>query len=258
VQIGGENLVALVPGDAAALLGESRTPIAQRCFDVVVTCLIMPLALIAGALIATAIYIDSPGPVIYRSWRVGRDGKPFAMLKFRKMRREAPAHPVTLDDDERFTPIGRFLASTRLDELPQLWNVLRGEMRLVGPRPELECFVAEYAEQYRQILTVTPGLTGNAQLRFVDERRLLQGPDPAATYTEHVLPAKLEIDLEYARSHSLGGDLAIIARTMALPFSLFAARTRAGVHFAFRRWIPTAAVALMLATAFVVTASHLP
>jgi lipopolysaccharide/colanic/teichoic acid biosynthesis glycosyltransferase len=225
----------------------------------VLTILVAPIALFVGAAIALAIYIDSPGPVIYRSWRSGRGGKPFAMLKFRKMRREAPAHPVTLDNDERFTPIGRFLASTRLDELPQLWNVLRGEMRLVGPRPELECFVSEYSEQYRQILTVTPGMTGVAQLRFLDERRLLRGPDPAAMYTEHVLPAKLEIDLEYARSHSLAGDVAILARTAVLPLVLATTRAHARVRSAtLRLWIPTAAAAVLLTAAFVVTASHLP
>ncbi len=97
-----------------------------------------------------AIYIDSPGPVMFRSWRVGRGGVPFAMLKFRKMRDDAGSDPLTIADDERFTPIGRFLAATRLDELPQVWNVLRGEMRLVGPRPELEYFVDQFRSSTRR------------------------------------------------------------------------------------------------------------
>src|SRR5205807_3035693 len=140
--------------------------------------------LVVGAAIALSIYIDSPGPVIFRSWRVGKDGAPFAMLKFRKMRADVGNHPVTEPDDDRFTPIGRFLSATRLDELPQIWNVLRGEMRLVGPRPELEFFVEQFAPEYEEILSVTPGITGAAQLRFVDERWLLHGEDSAGTYRD--------------------------------------------------------------------------
>jgi lipopolysaccharide/colanic/teichoic acid biosynthesis glycosyltransferase len=173
------------------------------------------------------------------------------------MRREAESHPITLDDDERFTPIGRFLAATRLDELPQVWNVIRGEMRLVGPRPELECFVAQFADEYARILEVTPGITGNAQLLFIDERHLLSGPDPSGTYAEHVLPAKIEIDLAYARTHSLRSDVGILARTAALPFTLLVARIRIRSS-ALRVWLPTAVTALVLAVGFIVTASHLP
>jgi lipopolysaccharide/colanic/teichoic acid biosynthesis glycosyltransferase len=194
--------------------------------------------------------------VIYRSFRVGRDGQLFAMLKFRKMRREAPSHPVTLDEDERFTPIGRFLAATRLDELPQVWNVLRGEMRLVGPRPELEYFVAQFSDQYNEILAVTPGITGNAQLRFLDERLLLGGPDPESAYCEHVLPVKIDIDLNYARSHSIIGDLLILARTALLPLVLLVDGMRTSSNV--RRWVPTAASAALLAIGFMLASSHLP
>jgi lipopolysaccharide/colanic/teichoic acid biosynthesis glycosyltransferase len=229
----------------------------ERWFDLTLLMLLMPIVLVAAAAIALAIYIDSPGPALYRSPRIGRDGEPFEMLKFRKMRREAPNHPVTLDDDERFTPIGRFLAATRLDELPQAWNVLRGDMRLVGPRPELDYFVNQFPEQYAEILSVTPGITGNAQLRFVDERLLLAGPDPAATYSAHVLPVKIEIDLAYARSHSLRGDLKIIARTAALPFAVLVGRLRTR-SATLRPWIPTAVTAAALALTFVLVSSHLP
>ncbi len=234
-----------------------KTSRRERCFDLVVTILLAPVIVLAGALIAIAIYIDSPGPVIFRSSRVGRNGEPFEMLKFRKMRREAPSHPVTLDDDERFTPIGRFLAATRLDELPQTWNVLRGQMRLVGPRPELDVFVARFAEQYAEILTVTPGVTGNAQLRFLDEKSLLGGPDPEATYTDYVLPAKIEIDLHYARTHSLPGDLLILARTASVPIVVLLNRLRARSD-TLRPWIPAAVSAVLLALVFVLTSSHLP
>jgi lipopolysaccharide/colanic/teichoic acid biosynthesis glycosyltransferase len=224
-------------------------------FDVTITILLMPVIAIVGLLIAIAIYADSPGPVIFRSRRIGRDGKPFEMLKFRKMRRDAPSHPVTLDDDDRFTPIGRFLAASRLDELPQFVNVLRGEMRLVGPRPELEYFVAQFPEAYREILTVTPGITGNAQMVFLDEKWLLKGADPANIYSEHVLPAKIEIDLDYARSHSLAKDALILARTVALPLKVF--WTRAQESGALRRWGPAVVSVALVAAMFMLFSSQL-
>jgi lipopolysaccharide/colanic/teichoic acid biosynthesis glycosyltransferase len=252
-------------GDKSVVLSASHgevervaaTPWPHRCFDLVLTVLALPVVALAGAAIALAIYIDSPGPVIYRSRRVGRGGKRFEMLKFRKMRRESPSHPVTLHDDDRFTPIGRFLAATRLDELPQFVNVLRGEMRLVGPRPELEYFTAQYADEYAEILTVTPGITGNAQLQFVDEKSLLKGPSPATTYADQVLPAKIAIDLDYVRHRSLIRDLVILAHTLALPFALLSARVRAS-SASMRIWIPSVAAAMVLALAFILVSSHLP
>jgi len=250
---GAEKLAIMAPTEMSA--GEAAgTPGYERCFDIVLTILLMPLIAILAAALAVGIYVDSPGPVIFRSRRVGRGGEPFEMLKFRKMRREAASYPVTLEDDERFTPIGRFLAATRMDELPQVVNVLRGEMRLVGPRPELECFVAQFPEQYTEILTVTPGITGNAQLRFVDEGRLLRGLDPANLYCEQVLPAKIEIDTEYVRSHSLVGDLSILARTALLPIQLLSGRLRESG--ALRRWGPAVASVTLLGAAFVLLSSQ--
>lgn len=252
---GGDKSVALAP----AVLGTREyrgISLVERCFDLALITLMMPVILLVGAAIALAIYVDSPGPVMFRSWRVGRDGAPFAMLKFRKMRADAGSHPVTLADDERFTPIGRFLSATRLDELPQIWNVIRGEMRLVGPRPELEYFVAQYAGEYDEILSVLPGITGRAQLRFVDEKALLSGPDPAGAYSEHVMPEKIKIDLDYVRSRSLLGDLLLIGRTVALPFSLLAQRVHARSK-TLRVWLPTAASAVVLVLMFVVTSSHI-
>jgi lipopolysaccharide/colanic/teichoic acid biosynthesis glycosyltransferase len=252
---GGEESVALAP----AVLGSGTNggvSVLGRGFDLLLTVILMPVILLVGAAIALAIYVDSPGPVIYRSWRVGRDGVPFAMLKFRKMRADAGNHPVTLADDERFTPIGRFLSATRLDELPQMWNVFRGEMRRVGPRPELECFVSQFETEYDEILSVLPGITGRAQLHFLDEKSLLGGPDPAGAYSEHVMPEKIKIDLQYVRSRSLPGDLLLIARTVALPVTLLGRRMRASSQ-AFRVWLPTAASAVVLVLMFVVTSSHL-
>ena len=255
MESGGEKSVALAP----AVLGSGTyrgVSGLERGFDLLLTFLLAPLFLIVGAAIAVAIYVDSPGPVIFRSRRIGKHGVPFEMLKFRKMRADAGNDPVTLADDERFTPIGRFLSATRLDELPQIWNVLRGEMRLVGPRPELEYFVSEFAPEYDEILTVLPGITGEAQLLFIDEKSLLSGPDPASAYRETVMPEKIKIDLDYVHSHSLLGDLRLVARTVALPVTLPFHKLQ-GRGRSVRVWIPTFVSAVVLVLMFLVTSSHL-
>jgi lipopolysaccharide/colanic/teichoic acid biosynthesis glycosyltransferase len=242
---------------AAADIPGLRTRWPERCFDVSLTVVALPLLVAIAIVIAIAIYLDSPGPVLYRSRRVGRDGQMFEMLKFRKMHRDAGSHPLTVSRDERFTPIGRFLADTRLDELPQIVNVLRGEMRLVGPRPELPYFTEQFAAEYADILTVTPGITGNAQLLFVDEKSLLLGSASSATYTDEVLPAKIVVDLDYVRSHTLADDARIVACTLLLPFALLAARTRSGWPAA-RLWVAPAACAALLALVFVAVFQRLP
>ena len=193
--------------------------LAARCFDIAVILLLMPVILLIGGLIAVIIFVDSPGPVFYRCVRVGQGGRRFEMLKFRKMTRHATGGMLTVANDERFTPIGRFLAVTKLDELPQLWNVLKGEMRLVGPRPEVESFVARYPEPYREILTVVPGITGPAAIAFANESRLfVDREDPTAFYCDELLPNKIEIDLEYIRTRTLGRDIALLLATTTTPF----------------------------------------
>ena len=196
-----------------------------RTFDLAVCVLVLPAALLLGAITALIIYLDSPGSVFYRSTRVGRGGQSFGMLKFRKMKRSARGGPLTLNDDERFTPIGAFLAMTKLDELPQLWNVLRGEMRLVGPRPEVPEFVARYADSYREILSVLPGITGAAAVEYASESHLLSvAQDPLAYYQESILPRKIELDLQYIRTRSLRGDLILLLRTALVPLRKIARR----------------------------------
>lgn len=190
--------------------------------------LLLPVLIVVGLLIATAIILDSPGPVLYRASRIGRDGQRFEMLKFRKMRRDASGPWLTSVDDPRFTPIGRFLATTRLDELPQIWNVIKGEMRLVGPRPEVAEFVRRYEHEYERILSVLPGITGPAQLEHFGESLLFSDhDDPLGHYGEQILPRKIELDLGYARTRSLRGDLGILMRTLALPFRLLRVRLTA-------------------------------
>jgi lipopolysaccharide/colanic/teichoic acid biosynthesis glycosyltransferase len=140
------------------------------------------------------------------------------MLKFRKMCHGATGPSLTWRDDMRFTPIGRFLTLTKLDELPQVWNVLKGDMRLVGPRPEVEEFVRAHRDQYEEILSVVPGLTGLAQLEYAGENRMYRDAhDSARLYTEEILPSKIQLDLDYIRNRSLVGDLKILARTLLLP-----------------------------------------
>jgi lipopolysaccharide/colanic/teichoic acid biosynthesis glycosyltransferase len=195
-------------------------PAPLRALDVALVLVAMPFALLVGAVLALAVFLDSPGPIFYRSRRIGRGGEPFAMLKFRTMVRDAAGPPISAHGDERYTPLGRWLARSRLDELPQLWNVLRGEMRLVGPRPEVEDFVRNYPSQYERILSVPPGLTGPAQVEFAWEGEVLaaaEAVDRARVYRESILPLKLEIDLSYAEHHSVRGDLGLLARTLALP-----------------------------------------
>jgi lipopolysaccharide/colanic/teichoic acid biosynthesis glycosyltransferase len=196
-----------------------------RAFDLAVCLLLVPFVLVVGAVTALLIYIDSPGSVFYRSTRVGRGGRPFQMLKFRKMRRSAEGGPLTIGEDERFTPIGSFLAMTKLDELPQLWNVVKGDMRLVGPRPEVPEFVARYPDEYEQLLSVLPGITGPAAVEYASESHLLSlQQDPIKFYEESIMPRKIEIDLRYIRTRSLRGDLKILAQTTLVPLTKVARR----------------------------------
>jgi lipopolysaccharide/colanic/teichoic acid biosynthesis glycosyltransferase len=197
-----------------------------RAFDLAVCLLVAPAVLVVGAVTALLIYIDSPGSVLYRSTRMGRGGEPFQMLKFRKMRRSARGGPLTIGEDERFTPIGSFLAMTKLDELPQLWNVIKGDMRLVGPRPEVPEFVARYPEEYTELLSVLPGITGPAAVEYASESHLLSlQRDPVRFYEESIMPRKIEIDLDYIRTRSLMGDVRILAQTMLVPLAKVARRT---------------------------------
>jgi lipopolysaccharide/colanic/teichoic acid biosynthesis glycosyltransferase len=161
-------------------------------------------------LVSLLILMDSRGPIFYRAPRVGRGGRALHMLKFRKMRCDATGAPLTTATDCRFTRIGCLLARTKLDELPQLWHVLRGEMSLIGPRPEDPSFVAERARDYEQILAVRPGITGLSQLAFAAESEILDKVDPMAHYRARIFPQKIRMDRLYAARTSLRLDLAIL------------------------------------------------
>ena len=166
------------------------------------------------AVLALAIRLDSPGPAFYRCRRVGLRGRPLHMLKFRKMHDGASGPALSSPDDVRFTRLGSFLARTKLDELPQLWNVLKGEMSLVGPRPEDPAFVELRREAYSTILEVRPGITGLSQLAFASESEVLDPDDRMGHYVDKILPQKIAMDSLYANERTLGMDFKILWWTL--------------------------------------------
>lgn len=195
-------------------LARSRlTPAAKRAFDASGALLMIVALLPLLVLIALAIKLDSRGPVFYRVRRAGYRGVPLMMLKFRKMAHNATGIPLTAKDDDRLTRVGKVLARTRLDELPQLWDVLRGRMSLVGPRPEDHSFVRLDPEAYGRILAVRPGMTGLSQLAYAGEREILKADDLLRDYVARVLPQKIRLDILYAGTYSFRADCTVIAWT---------------------------------------------
>lgn len=174
--------------------------------------------LLAG--IAVWIRLDSPGPILYRGPRVGRGGAPFYILKFRTMTQDAAERGagITARNDPRVTRAGAVLRRYKLDELPQLWNVLVGEMSLVGPRPEDPRYVQLYTPAQRVVLDVPPGITSAASVKFRHEEAFLAGADWERMYREVVMPRKLEIELSYLKRRTFRSDLAILARTFLAMF----------------------------------------
>lgn len=168
-------------------------------------------------LCAIAIHLDSPGPIIFRQWRVGQAGDPFQILKLRTMVQHADRQgpKLTGSGDARITRVGKWLRKTKLDEIPQLLNVLRGEMSLVGPRPEVPEYVVTYSRQQRKLLEFKPGMTGPASLAFIEEERLLaRHPDSESFYVGTILARKLELDLAYCQSASFVGDIKLLLCTI--------------------------------------------
>ena len=190
----------------------------KRLFDI--ACAATALALLAPLLLALALWVrlDSPGPVLFRQQRVGRDSRPFAILKFRTMQvnAEAAGLQITVGQDPRITRAGSWLRRSKLDELPQLLNVLRGDMSMVGPRPEVPRYVAHYPAALKDVvLSVRPGITDPASLRFRNEAaQLAAAADPEREYIEVILPAKLACAADYAARASLWTDLGVVLRTL--------------------------------------------
>ena len=190
---------------------------AKRLFDLAGASL--ALLLLAPVLLGVALVVrlDSPGPVLFRQERVGRGGRPFRIHKFRTMVAAAPRGPaLTVGDDPRITRGGAWLRRTRLDELPQLFDVLAGSMSLVGPRPELPEYVAHYPAALRDAaLSVRPGITSPAALEFLHEaEQLARAADPEREYIEVILPRKVQLAADYAAHTSLWGDVRVLGRTL--------------------------------------------
>jgi lipopolysaccharide/colanic/teichoic acid biosynthesis glycosyltransferase len=191
----------------------SRT--AKRLLDIAAAATLLLVLLPLIVAVAAAIKLDSRGPVFFRCLRVGYRGRDFAMLKFRKMVHDAAGGALTAPEDARFTRLGRILAKTKLDEIPQLWNVLRGDMSLVGPRPEDPGFVEICENEYRHILRVRPGITGLSQLAFARESEILDPNDRHGHYITTLLPAKARMDCLYVSRRTFPMDLKILLWTAA-------------------------------------------
>ena len=186
----------------------------KRLFDIAVSAAVlllgMPLLIVIGALV----WLDSGRPVFFSQERAGRGFKRFRIWKFRSMRANASGPRVTVAGDSRVTRLGAILRAAKLDEMPQFWNVLRGDMSLVGPRPEVPEYVELYREQYSRVLTMRPGITDLASLVYRCEEMVLAAhPDPEKHYREVVLPAKLKLAEAYMARQSLALDVAILFRT---------------------------------------------
>jgi lipopolysaccharide/colanic/teichoic acid biosynthesis glycosyltransferase len=186
----------------------------KRTFDIAAAVVFLAALIPLFVLIAAAIKLDSRGPVFFRVRRVGHRGMPLMMLKFRKMHHDASGLPLTGEQDPRLTRVGRVLAAARLDELPQFWDVLRGRMSIVGPRPEDPGFVSLHDGAYERILRVRPGITGLSQLAFAEERAILNDEDPVSDYIGRILPQKIGLDTLYAESHSIFLDFAVLRWTV--------------------------------------------
>ncbi|TAK22317.1 MAG: sugar transferase [Chloroflexota bacterium] len=183
------------------------------------------LTLVAPLLVFLAVLVqwDSPGPAFYPARRVGRNGRPFTMFKLRTMAHGVTGPAVTRNRDPRVTPVGAILRQAKLDELPQLLNVVRGEMALVGPRPEAPVFVEARRDDFAPLLSIRPGLFGISQIVFRDEQALLPliqagvaatGKDAPDLYADWILPRKIELDRRYLARRSFALDLGILARSL--------------------------------------------
>lgn len=190
----------------------------KRLLDVAVAALGLLLLWPLMVVIVVAIRVDSRGPALFRQVRVARGGGTFKMLKFRTMQAASAGPLITAVGDRRVTRVGALLRQSKLDELPQLLNVLAGDMSLVGPRPEVPLYVEMYPPELRLlILSVRPGITDEASIEFRDESALLAGAsDVEKVYVNEILPRKLELYARYARNHSVRGDLGILRRTILL------------------------------------------
>ncbi len=201
----------------------------KRAFDLAATTLALVVLAPVFALVAFLIKVGSPGPAFFRQERTGRGGKPFFIYKFRTMVKDAPEFgpDLTAAGDPRITPIGRILRVTKLDELPNLFNVIRGEMSLVGPRPDLPRFMSALTPEQRIILRFRPGITGPTQIRYVAEEEFLSPVNIDENYVDNVFADKIASDLAYVSNWSFWEDISLILYTaVALVFKVFGRVTK--------------------------------
>lgn len=191
--------------------------ILKRLFDFIVSLIGLVILLPIFLLISGVIKMDSQGPVFYKQVRIGKNGEPFKIFKFRTMIQNADklGLQITVDKDIRITKVGKFLRKIKLDELPQLINVIIGDMSFVGPRPEVPKYVAMYDCYQKNILKVRPGITDIASIEYKDESSLLtNSSDPERTYIEDIMPKKIELNIIYIENLSLGYDIKLIFKTI--------------------------------------------
>ena len=194
----------------------------KRAFDLFFAIPGLLILLPIFVVIAIWIKIDSPGTIFFRQERVGKDGKPFRIYKFRTMvnNAEQMGPSITVGNDPRITKAGRVLRKHKLDELPQLINVVKGEMSLVGPRPEVPYYVSMYSEEQRRVLSLTPGITDPASIKYKDENKLLAaisdrtGDEPEMVYIREIMPEKFRINLEYSARANVVSDFMVVMRTL--------------------------------------------
>lgn len=194
----------------------------KRLFDIAFSVLGLAVCSPLFVLIGLAIKLGDGGSVFFRQQRVGQHGKPFRMWKFRSMVKNAPAlgSELTVGRDPRITRIGYLLRQTKLDELPQLINVLAGQMSFIGPRPEVAKYVALYNAEQRKVLELVPGITDPASIAYRNESELLAGSqDPERLYVEQIMPEKIQTNIEYAAGATFWSDLRVIALTFARLFA---------------------------------------
>lgn len=189
----------------------------KRLFDIIIS--FLGLAFLSPLFLAVAILIklDSKGPIFFKAKRIGRYGKPFEMYKFRTMLVDAEmlGGSSTAEDDPRLTRVSRFLRKYEFDELPQLINVLMGEMSLVGPRPEVEEYTCLYTDEEKAVLSVRPGMTDYASIKFMNLNKILtRSVDPDKDYMENIRPEKNRLRVEYATNNSLWIDFKILIQTL--------------------------------------------
>ena len=190
----------------------------KRLFDIIISLIVLSVGLPFGILIALVIVIDSIGKIFYKQSRVGRHNVDFPLYKFRTMYSESDRGSlITIgEDDTRITKTGLFLRKYKIDEFPQFFNILKGEMSIVGPRPEVRKYVDLYTPEQMKVLSVRPGLTDYASIRYVNENALLAASDdPEQTYIHEIMPDKLALNLKYIEEQSLWVDLKIILKTFA-------------------------------------------